>query len=239
MLLLYIEAFNRPAFSSASISPCNMVLSLCILLLWPLPMIFPLWTNTDPIGIPPSCNPISASSIAAAKNLSNVITPCAKTIESFIFYRTIISLIRKRCGIWFSVRITHHRFSCTRRGNPCNVSQVLFLGRCITKSYAERQNTISLNEFQIRLPDCERPPVHGWRSWRTPIGSVPWDGQIPYSCFHITECQELITASLGLKLIGAWAEEGRFSGEKRGGVTFKLWAPCINFNLFTSQFWGF
>src|SRR5947208_3115806 len=71
----YTAAGCRPAFSSASISPCRMALPFCTRRLWPRPMMRPPYTRTDPIGMPPSRSPASASAIAASMNSSGTALP--------------------------------------------------------------------------------------------------------------------------------------------------------------------
>src|SRR5918999_1883329 len=68
---------GRPAASRASISPCRIALPRCTRRLWPRPMMRPSWTSTEPIGIPPSRKPASASAIAARMNWSAIpLIPC-------------------------------------------------------------------------------------------------------------------------------------------------------------------
>src|SRR5207247_2313139 len=42
----------------------------CTRRLWPRPRILPWWTRTEPMGMPPSARPASASAMAAAMNSS-------------------------------------------------------------------------------------------------------------------------------------------------------------------------
>src|SRR5882724_5720411 len=69
-LRAYTAAGSRPAFSNASISPWSMALVRCTRRLCPRPMIRPSWTRTEPIGMPPSASPASASATAAFRNSS-------------------------------------------------------------------------------------------------------------------------------------------------------------------------
>jgi len=89
-------------------------------------------------------------------------------------------------------------------------------------------------------PSCGQrtQPIHGWRSWRTSRGPDSWDGQTPYSCFNITECQETMYRTIGLGCMGAWAEGGRISGGKRA-CSPSSHAPSYQLQPLHLPIWGF
>src|SRR6266850_2458734 len=84
-LRAYTAAGSRPAFSNASISPWSMALLRCTRRLCPRPMIRPSWTRTEPIGMPPSASPASASATAAFRNSS--IAPPRQRAEARVHAR--------------------------------------------------------------------------------------------------------------------------------------------------------
>lgn len=63
---------SQPSCTYQSISPWSVALPRCTLRLCPRPTIFPSITRTDPMGIPPSSRPISASRRASAKNSTSI-----------------------------------------------------------------------------------------------------------------------------------------------------------------------
>src|SRR5688572_9387608 len=66
--LRYTDAGSRPAFSSASVSPCLMALPSCARRLCPTPRMVPSSaTSAPPIGTPPSSRPMRACSMAWAR----------------------------------------------------------------------------------------------------------------------------------------------------------------------------
>src|SRR2546426_11564450 len=97
---LYTHDVRRPAFSRASISACNTELPLCTRRLCPRPIIFPACTRTEPMGMPPSCRPLSASSIATFIGLSLLTT--ASLLDQCPFLGS--DVVRALDGVHRSVR---------------------------------------------------------------------------------------------------------------------------------------
>src|SRR3989337_1542358 len=64
----YTDAARRPAFSSASVSPCRMALPCWTRRLCPTPRTRPSATRAAPIGTPPSSRPMRACSMAWARS---------------------------------------------------------------------------------------------------------------------------------------------------------------------------